>query len=128
MTSARSLAASLLLNKADAYFASDKKNEIFYILDTNVIESYLSEGSNANSGEFSFGDLLRDETAARVSDRLALEFLLSGRLAGQRTPAVYLSASHWNETLRRADKIATKIRGIVTKTNPQRPAPAPADS
>lgn len=107
---ARDLRAAIEQSKLDRLFADRDLTEIVYILDTNMVEAYLRPTKRlSSSGSLSLGHLLTDATAAFVNDRLMVEFLLSGHLPGQKCGAAYMSASHWNEILKRADSWVTEI-------------------
>jgi hypothetical protein len=105
-------------NRQNTAFAELARGEVVYILDANVAVHYIQEG-RAGHGQLSFGNLLmRGKSAqaiARTSDRMTLEYLLSGKLPGQSGRPVYLTPPHWNETLGKAGRIARDVGRLPEK-------------
>lgn len=116
----RVLQNAMTLNTRDTMFAS-RGGEIVYIFDTNIIESFIRA-----DGFVSAESIARDgpppelftPEAARISGRMTLQYLFSGKLAGQRHHPCYLSPVHWNEALRRVDVVAAEQTQAMPRETP----------
>lgn len=105
---AEDLHLALEQNRDDTEFA-ERGGEIVYLLDTNIVMTYLEARKAGRPGSLSLGPFLADPTTAELSDRLTIKFLMSRALPGQGENPAYLSEHHWNETLTRANVIAANL-------------------
>jgi hypothetical protein len=113
---AGSLLAAARENRSNTAFA-EFTGDVVYILDANVAVHYLQAGG-AGHGQLSFGNLLQSGKAtkliAETSDRLTVEYLLSGALPGQVRRPVFMTPPHWNEALGKAERIARDVLTLPT--------------
>lgn len=91
-------------NRDDGAYAS-RGNEIFYVFDTNVVQMFLEPHKNPGFSEAFHGptwgvEYVDAEGVNTSACLLAAEYLMSGRLPGQRFGRWFMTEAHHQETLR----------------------------
>lgn len=106
-----SLRDSVERNRKDANFAAGKDNEIVYIIDANVFIFHADIlDKNPLTRNFSYiVDNPAGNSISEALERLTADFLFSGRLPGQKSRQSFITLPHFEEVLRKSEKIARRF-------------------
>ncbi len=105
-----SLRDSVERNRKDANFASQDGNEIVYIIDANVFIFHADILDNSPLTR-NFNYIVDNPAGNSISEaleRLTARFLFSGHLPGQKNQESFITLPHFEEVLRKSEKIAKR--------------------
>ena len=122
LVSLLSLTQDMKRNEEDDGFSSDSENEIIYCVDTGVLESFLNPLGNYGSFETFHTREWTTEWASNKgawssisaqSTFVGSDWLLSGKLPGQKRDRLYMSEWHYREFFNRYKSHRDEIEAVL---------------